>query len=195
MRTLKIEQNIYNHSDLLLPENSELKQKVLKNLSDINTNYDWYDSVYYDFKTNIVPDLGFKVDKIRFSGFYSQGDGAMFEGSVSDFTKFVSDTRIKRLIDNNNLDLSMEFKHVGNYSHERSYNAYLDNDILEYDSHPNIMNYLDNLEKEIEEKYESTCKDLYRMLEKECEYLESDESIMDTIESKCYEFDSDGNIV
>ena len=42
---------------------------------------DWYDSVYYDFKTEGV-EKGFEIEDIRFTGFWSQGDGASWSGTV-----------------------------------------------------------------------------------------------------------------
>lgn len=45
-------------------------------------NYEWWDSVYDDFKT-IAGILGFDVQDMQFSGFWSQGDGASFTGSYA----------------------------------------------------------------------------------------------------------------
>lgn len=197
MRTVYIEKNYFNHLDLLSPENSELKQKVLEKYSHINVEHDWHESVYINFKTMTALQHGFLAYRIYFRGFGSQGDGAMFEGCVNDFTKFVSDTRIKRLIQNGTIGFDMQFKHRGNYYHEKSYNANMvesDYTTIDENLHPNIYNYLEKLESEIKEQYETICKQLYRMLEQEYDYLTSDEAIMQTIESNGYEFDSDGNI-
>jgi hypothetical protein len=49
--------------------------------------YDWWDGVYEYFKET-CDGLGIRVDQIAFSGFWSQGDGAAFEGRV-DLTKFM----------------------------------------------------------------------------------------------------------
>lgn len=40
MRTVTIEQTVYNYSDLLLPENKELKEKVISNFRDGNLDYE-----------------------------------------------------------------------------------------------------------------------------------------------------------
>jgi hypothetical protein len=42
---------------------------------------DWYDSVYYDFKSEGIVH-GFHIEDIKFSGFWSQGDGASWYGDV-----------------------------------------------------------------------------------------------------------------
>jgi len=44
-------------------------------------DYDWWDGVYEMFMEDCAK-LGVQVDKITFSGFYSQGDGAVFSGRV-----------------------------------------------------------------------------------------------------------------
>jgi len=53
-------------------------------------DYDWWDGVYEYFKET-CDGLGIRVDHITFSGFWSQGDGAAFDGRV-DLTKFMEDT-------------------------------------------------------------------------------------------------------
>lgn len=45
-------------------------------------NYEWWDSVYDDFKT-IAALLGFDAQDMQFSGFWSQGDGASFTGDYA----------------------------------------------------------------------------------------------------------------
>lgn len=47
----------------------------------------WWDTAYEEAKTDALP-LGFRVDDIEFSGFYSQGDGAAWSGIV-DIPKFI----------------------------------------------------------------------------------------------------------
>jgi hypothetical protein len=42
---------------------------------------DWYDSVYYDFKSEGIVH-GFHIEDIKFSGFWSQGDGASWIGDI-----------------------------------------------------------------------------------------------------------------
>lgn len=44
-------------------------------------DYEWWDDLYKQFKADCLP-KGVRVDNIRFSGFYNQGDGATFDGQV-----------------------------------------------------------------------------------------------------------------
>jgi hypothetical protein len=43
--------------------------------------YDWWECMYEDFKREGY-ELGFVIDDINFTGFYSQGDGACWSGQV-----------------------------------------------------------------------------------------------------------------
>ena len=194
MRTLAIENTVYNYSDLLLAENSELKEKVLSNLSDINIDFEWYSSVYESF-TEIALENGFVVDKCYFSGFYSQGDGAMFEGMITDFSQYISNNLVHKLYKNDTISLEASFKHSGHYYHEKSYSYVFDYDFGKYGRFDNIETYLGFVEDHICDKYESLCKELYTMLKYEYEYLTSESSILETIEMNGYEFDEEGNII
>jgi hypothetical protein len=44
-------------------------------------DYEWWDGVYENAKAD-GPERGFEIDDIRFSGFWSQGDGASWTGGV-----------------------------------------------------------------------------------------------------------------
>ena len=50
-------------------------------------DYDWYDCVY-EMCIEDGKEKGFDIDKINFSGFWSQGDGASWTGSV-DLLEFI----------------------------------------------------------------------------------------------------------
>jgi hypothetical protein len=45
-------------------------------------DYEWWDGVYENAKAD-GPERGFEIDDIRFSGFWSQGDGASWTGSIN----------------------------------------------------------------------------------------------------------------
>lgn len=57
-------------------------QSFLDAHRDINVDHDWYDSVFDDFR-QICKILGIEIDaeEPRFSGFWSQGDGASWTGA------------------------------------------------------------------------------------------------------------------
>jgi len=60
---------------------TKISDELIDKHRDINTDYDWWEGVYEDFK-RVAKILGFDVDlkNVFFSGFCSQGDGASFTG-------------------------------------------------------------------------------------------------------------------
>lgn len=62
---------------------------ILDEHRDWNVDHDWWEFQYGMFKEAMM-NRGFYVDSIRFSGFWSQGDGASFTGHVHHFAAFWS---------------------------------------------------------------------------------------------------------
>ena len=58
------------------------KDKARQWLVEAATDHDWYESVY-DLAKEDGAKRGFEIEDIRFSGFWSQGDGASWTGTVS----------------------------------------------------------------------------------------------------------------
>lgn len=82
----------------------ERQSKLLDEHRNVNVEYDWWDNLFEDF-TQQLAETGIAVDtrevklmngktrqdpSIYFSGFWSQGDGAYFEGRVSDWPEFLA---------------------------------------------------------------------------------------------------------
>lgn len=64
------------------------KDNARQNFIEHWIDSDWYEPYYEDFIDTGTDRYGFRIDDIRFSGFYSQGDGASWTGVV-DITKFI----------------------------------------------------------------------------------------------------------
>ncbi len=195
MRIAIIEQTVYSLEDV--KNNPELLKKVLENYKHFNVeNNDWHEPIYEGFVEYALTQ-GFEVDKMYFSGFWSQGDGAMFEGRTTkdfDFTELPN--RIKAHIKAENISVHCKFKHSGHYYHHKSYSNYFEpeintNSLVE---HNNIVDLLFEQERYVCDKYESLCQTLYRDLEKYYEELTSDEAILESLECNGYEFDKNGKI-
>ena len=203
MRTVTIERRVYSADDLR--DNPEVMKRVLEKHRYWHVQDDWWEFVYDNFKTDTLTDTCFTCKRIQFSGFWSQGDGAMFEGSfLLDYDTdlalielYVPDKRICRLIKAGRISVSGDFKHYGHYYHEKSYTH---NFVVEtYGNHHNddcICNYLDSgiLERKIRDDYECLCKDLYRSLESEYEALVSDEYLLESFRENEIGFYADGSI-
>ncbi len=202
MRIELEEVKVYSLEDV--KSNPELLKKVLEKHSDINTSFDWWDFVYENFKEN--NDEYFDIDKIYFSGFWSQGDGAMFE--YSDISNRLRDIFIDGLDLSpmrkgwlrNNVSVSGKGVQRGLYYHEKSCSHTIwwevDNGDLNWDRplYQWIESFANDFENFVEELYVNLCSDLYSTLEKEYTYLISDEAILDSLECNEYEFTEDGNI-
>ena len=205
MRT--IETKVYKFEEL----SKEVKGKVIEKKRHINTDYEWWYSVYESFKETMT-DLGFDVNEIYFSGFYSQGDGAMFEGSVNEniihrlpevLNKHKSSSiknwnRVLKLIKDGHISFYGKFKQQGRYYHHKSYydtlEAEFETDYLGYHL-SNIEEVLDDMVECIKDIYEDHCIAIYRELEQGNEHLTSDEQIIETIELNEYEFTSEGELI
>lgn len=179
----------------------ESKQELVEKYRDINVDHDWWDFTYEDFK-NDMREKGIEVVRMYFTGFYSQGDGACFEGlvPVSQFSKFMEVHELsskfpaaKFFADNNDLRLDMH-KHHHHYCHENT----IDVTIMDISGNPyedfstrwEVYDTMQTLFNEEEyELFELECEDivkgymreLYSRLEKEYEYLVSEEVVWETI--------------
>lgn len=69
----------------------EAQEKALDTFRDINTDYnDWHDPIIEGFIEDMMEEFGVDIgtEDIFYTGFYSQGDGASFKGTVDDRDKF-----------------------------------------------------------------------------------------------------------
>lgn len=182
-------------------------------------DYDWWDSIYEDaatcagilginLRTRPVKLMGggTRYDPcIYFSGFWSQGDGACFEGSYSyakgcakkirkhapkdggqnDKLHKVADSLVA-IQKKHGYRLGASVRQTGHYSHEHSTTI----EVWRGDESANV-------EAETEEALAEALRDfmrwIYRQLEAEYEYLNSDEQVDETIKANGYTFDEDGN--
>lgn len=169
---------------------------------------DWWDGVYDCFKADMDA-IGIEVDKMYFSGFWSQGDGACFEGSVNDWPKFLASLgyTCPALIALATEAWGFSVKHSGHYYHENctsfSYDMvspddYTDDvlgDFLDENSPytTDIQNAAflailqgydyTKLHDEFEEAFKDHMRTLYNQLEEEYDHLTSDEAILDSLET------------
>lgn len=180
----------------------ELKQELLERYHDINVDYDWWDSIYDDFKVD-MDTKGIHVEDIYFSGFWSQGDGACFTGAVfvDKFTKFMEVHELcerypaaKFFADNSDLSISIS-KESHYYSHENTVSVYLrdttgnpyDEMTPRWEIYDTMQTLFESefamLELDCEEIIKGYMHDLYKRLRKEYEYLTSEEVVWETIVS------------
>ena len=188
-----------------LPE--DLKDKILDEHRHWNTEHiDWWEGVYEQFKGDMDA-IGIQVERMYFSGFWSQGDGACFEGCVFDWELFLNSLGYTdaALTDHATRNFSFSVAHFGHYYHENCTSFGFDTPlpchnededfIDDYSPHERaslqeavwialLSGYSsDSFEREFNEAFKNHMRDLYKRLEQEYDYLTSDEAVLDSLEA------------
>jgi len=175
-----------------LPENDQ--KTILDKHRNRDVQDDWWDSVYDSFKTDMEL-IGIEVTRMYFSGFWSQGDGACFEGHVADWPKFLTSINAhSRWVHKDIYDeLSFSCAHSGHYYHHhctnfnREFGA--DNTYDEGTIRFHAMEALleecasevEDFFDQCEEAFKDHMKDLYNSLEEEYDYLTSDKYVLERL--------------
>ena len=178
-------------------------------------DHPWYDFVFEDFQT-ICELLGIRIatspvhriggpsredPQIYFRGFSWQGDGACFVGrycyarnsTAAIHAHAPQDRELHRIAETlhdvqrrNFWQLRADIRHRGHYTHE--YSMAID---VERDS-PNWQPPTDDAEDTVTEAMRDLARWLYRQLEREYDYLASDEQADESIALNGYTFTADG---
>lgn len=195
MRT--VVHKIYSFSEL----SEEAKEKAISSVRDNEhyLSYDWYDGVYSDFKM-IAAIVGIDITEIYFSGFCSQGDGACFtgnysfnKGSLKNIKQYApKDHRLHAIVkslqevqSNYFYKLSAQITHNDRYYHSNSVSIGVNHE-NENLTLPYTKNYRDGTG--VDEALRGLMDWLYSTLEKEHDYLMSDEAVVEHIEANELEF-------
>lgn len=176
--------------------NAEQKEKAIEEYRDINVDSDdWNEAVkeqYYEELSTV----GFSGIDSAYSGFWSQGDGASFTASNVDIEKFLRSMKCwtyyrplhKAITDS--LISAKVIRTTHQYCHENTTQAeiqgdwYIDMSPIQEKLYAELAAYIDNY-------ITAKGKAYYQSLEKEYEYLTSDEQVQSAIESNEYEFEVD----
>lgn len=188
MQIITTKTQVYKYNEL--PK--EVQSKVLENLYDLNTDYEWYELTIDESKKHLS-EMGFDEATISFSGFSSQGDGASFDASV-DLKKWLKIHRLSnkyRALYNHADEVSVSITKSGHYEHE--YTMGIDSDYYSLESEK-AQNQLLELENKILEDAREEARIIYKTLEKEYEYLTNEDAIIETIEANDYNFTINGKI-
>ena len=98
------------------------KDELLGKHRNYNVDHSWWDFTYDDFREQ-MNDIGISVDKMQFSGFWSQGDGASFDGRVRDWHKLLASLGKTKELEfiaahKDDYDFTLCWKNTGRYPHE-----------------------------------------------------------------------------
>lgn len=164
--------NTYKFAEL----NEESKQKVLEKLSNINVDYDWWNFIYEDAKNIGLKITSFGLDRQR------EANG-----------KFLySACEVAQNIINEHGETCSTFETAKNFLEDWQpiFNDYMNEDSENYESYDLEQDLLS-----IEDEFlYSLLEDYSIILQNESEYLQSEESIIETIEANDYDFTEDGKL-
>ena len=200
-KTMRVQtRNIYKFDEL----SDDSKENALNELrsSDGYLQYKWYDHVYDDAKI-IGGLMGIEIDKIYFSGFSCQGDGACFEGTYS-YNKGAT-LAVKSYAPQDKelhsivlalqqiqrpmfYGLVVHVKQSGHYNHEycTQIDIYNESEIGDY--------YIDSsVHDELADVLRDFMRWIYKQLESEYWYLMSDDAIIEDATANEWEFYENGS--
>lgn len=183
----------------------EAKEKALDKYRQINVdNENWNDYIIEEF-TDVAKKKGYDNTDFRYSGFWSQGDGASFEAHV-DALNWIKKNRqtakypaLVKFLKDNSGDFKIE--QSGNYYHSNTMHidGYLEHASSLTEEEEKLFNEADKewnvLEEEILTKARDLADTYYKKLEEGYNAETSDETISDTFTANEYEFNEKGDIV
>ena len=170
MRTIRIK--LYKFNEL----SESAKQKAIESLYDINVDYDWWESIYEDAENIGLKLTSFDLDRNR----HAKGEFnlAANEVAANIFRDHGEDCQTYKTA----ASFMAEWEPV--------FNNYMDENHEDYES-----NESEEKLNDMEDDFLNSLLEDYRiMLNKEIEYQNSDEYIIETIEANDYEFTQDGKL-
>jgi hypothetical protein len=182
-------------------ELDEVKEKAIEENRYINVDdfSDWYNFVFYDWKEKLEK-IGFCNPEIYFSGFCSQGDGACFDNDSYHFdldlllknVDLTEEEREKIYSLKDDFDLFIKTSDSrGHYCHENTRYIEIDDFYIEDEEEKFLLNKFENL---LEDLRFDLCKQIYKDLENEYNYLTSDDAVYETLQANEYYFEENGKI-
>lgn len=178
------------------------KEKARDWYRDGQLDYDWWDSVYEDAMT-AVKHLGIEIDEISFRGFSHQGDGARFRGSYrfkkgwrkAIFAEFGDGDTQRKLLDIGQqlheaqarqfYQLVAVVTYRGRYEHSGCTSIDVSHDEEPYRD-------IGDCEDAVTQALREFMDWIYKMLEKEYDWLRSDEAVDESIIANEYTFLENG---
>ena len=205
MKTITIIKEVYSFNEL----GEDAKEKAMNEYRENALDYEWYDCSYEGAK-EIGALIGINIDKIYFSGFFSQGDGACFEGHYEykkgglkaikayaplDTTLHAIARDLQIVQKRNFYKLSAKVKQSGHYMHERctAVQVYKDYEYF-FDTDDSCARGSTHDGAGVVEALRDFMQWIYSQLEKEHDYLQSDASVTEMILENEYEFTIEGEL-
>ena len=188
-----IEKTVFTFDEL----SETAKEKAREWYREGALDYEWYDAVYKDAMA-CAKILGIDITKIYFSGFSSQGDGACFKGSYS-YAK-EAPKAIKAYAPNDKELLRIAYA-LQSAQRKAFYQLYATTEHHGHYYHSGCMAVsVEHENRDVSEAEEDAVMqalrdfagEVYVSLEKEYEWLDSDEQVDENIIANEYEFTKEG---
>ena len=170
MRTIRIK--LYKFNEL----SESAKEKAIQSLSDINVDYDWWESIYEDAESIGLKINSFDLDRNR----HAKGEFNLAANEVA-----------ANIFRDHGEDCET-YKTAASFMEEWQpiFNNYMDETHKDYESSDSEDKLID-MENEF---LKSLLEDYSIMLQNEYDYLASEKAIKETIEANDYEFTQDGKL-
>ena len=173
--------------------NDEAKKVAIEDHRDWNVDHEWYQWAIEEYKDSLAL-AGFLDAEIAFSGFCFQGDGASFTADINiDALNQWAGLGLKKSV----CDIINEYccprvrRGNSRYSHEHTCSIDWDG-FGHYNHCPRLEKVIEKVMEQIEDIRLEWCNKIYSGLDKEHDYLTSDECIAESlIANDCY-FTEDG---
>jgi len=164
MKEIKIK--LYKFNEL----GKDAQQKAIEKLSTINVDFDWWDSTYMDAENIGLKIKSFDLDRNR--------------GAKGEFIGSAVECANKILVEHGNM--------CETYKTAKSFLTDLEALNAPFE---NIEDVNEDEIEELENDFlESLLEDYSIILQNECEYLQSNEAIIETINANEYDFTEDGKL-
>jgi len=197
MKTVSVDYEVYSYAELNTAAKENARQNYIEHI-----DWPWWEETYKYLK-NMCKNFGLEITDIWFSGFYSQGDGACFEGTytpqkencLQHFTEiYPSEIEISKIVSElnalENKDFLVRIYHQGRYYHENS--VYIE---ISYDDENLISDQLWKKQKEIiEQNLKALMQHIYSMLESVWDWKTSETIFKDLCELNEWYFLKNGEL-
>ena len=208
MRTITTTTNVYKFEEL----SPESQANALDKYRDWMTDDPYWYTCETEYHKDLLTEQGIVKPEIYFSGFWSQGDGAVFECKEVDLIKLMESLGLQdkyelvySFIKSEQLSVSVSIDRLPSmYSHENTAKFYLDVDELYNDDdlaeedyqvlQEQVYGWIDEIRATIEQWRLDTCREIYQALEDEYTLLQSDDVLKETFIENEYEFTEDGTM-
>lgn len=190
MRTVQKTHTFKTFSEL----SKENQLKIIEENRDIDVQDDyWFEAVYTD-AIQLAAEMGIEIQEIQFSGFWSQGDGARFRGFFKPKPDMREALRTYAPVDEELhliadrlaavqeeycwlIECEIRFEYWGNYVHDNNTSFEFEPVGIGRAGDEGRMKESD--EKEVTDCLRRLMRWIYSTLEKEYEYLTSDEYLLE----------------